>query len=506
MTRLLAIDVGTTNWKAALFSETGDLAGRCEVPAVTHRDSSGQFYDPGEMWAGIAKAVRGLPEGGRSPAAVCVTSMAEAGVPIGSDGNPVYPAITWFDPRSLPQAKELERRVGAKRLFEITGLDPNPIFSLPKIAWIRDNEPDVFSRIRHWLSVADYINYRLCGEIVTDYSLASRTLAFDLSSRGWSGEILEALDVPDRLFAPVRKAGLRIGSVRSEASRETGIAEGTPVILGGHDHHCAFLAAGALLNDVVLDSSGTAESVMTLLPPGKDRPKIFKGMRVGYFIDPDRFASMGGILASGASVDWAIENIWRGPGTGKTENGLAEYEKVIAAAAEAAPGCGGLFFLPHLRGAGAPAWEPRSRGAFVGLRTTHTRSDLMRAVFEGLSFELRVLLDAVEYAFDIKTTGMNTVGGGAKNNFWQTIKADITGLTVNVPDVKDSTAQGAALVAGVGAGVYPDLVSASRRTFRLLQRSEPRPDLRAFFTERYSLYRKIYGQLREINIALAELS
>ena len=505
MTRLLAIDVGTTNWKAALFSETGDLVGGCEVPAVTHRDSSGQFYDPGEMWAGIAEAVRGLPEGGRSPAAVCVTSMAEAGVPIGGDGNPVYPAITWFDPRSLPQAKELERRVGAKRLFEITGLDPNPIFSLPKIAWIRDNEPAVFSRIRHWLSVADYINYRLCGEIVTDFSLASRTLAYDLSTRGWSDEILDSLEVPECLFPSVQTAGFRIGSVRSEASRETGIAEGTPVILGGHDHHCAFLAAGALLKDVVLDSSGTAESVMTLLPQGKDRPKVFKGMRVGYFIDPDRFASMGGILASGASVDWAVENIWRGSG-GEGKNGLSDYGEVIAAASAAAPGSGGLFFLPHLRGAGAPAWEPRSRGAFIGLRTTHTRGDLLRAVFEGLCFELRVLLDAVEYAFDIKTTGMNTVGGGAKNTFWQTIKADITGLDVNVPDVKDSTAQGAALVAGVGIGVYPDLVAASRSTFRLLQRSAPRPDLRAFYAERYSLYRKIYGQLREINIALAELS
>jgi xylulokinase len=247
-------------------------------------------------------------------------------------------------------------------------------------------------------------------------------------------------------------------------------------------------------------------------------------MRVGFFIDPRRYATMGGVLASGASVEWAIENLWYRPAPGSPNgsagttaaggsassdsaaagHGPVDYSAVVRAVEKIAAGCDGLLFLPHLRGAGAPAWEPRSRSAFVGLRSGHSREHLMRAVYEGLCYELRILLEAVENSVDVHAPALNTVGGGAKNSVWQRIKADVLGIPVNVPDVKDATSQGAALIAGVGAGVYPNFTEASRATFRPLHRFEPHPEAHRFYEKRFSLYAKLYDSLREVNIGLAE--
>jgi len=295
-----------------------------------------------------------------------------------------------------------------------------------------------------------------------------------------------------------------LGTVTSLAAQATNLRKGTPVIMGGHDHHCAFLAAGALLDDHIFDSSGTAESVMTLMSPRHNPPETFKGHRVGCFIDPDRYATMAGILASGASVDWAIKTLWQGAGNGQINGGTSIYEDAMAAAGSVSPGSQGLLYLPHLRGAGGPYWNPGSRGAFVGLRDSHTVSHLMRAVLEGLSLELRVILSSIEEALGTRPTELNTVGGGARNTVWQQIKANITGLPVNVPNVSDATAQGAALLAGIGIGLYADMLDASKQTFRIQTRYEPDPQSLQFYDELYCSYSKLYPQLIQINAELTD--
>ncbi len=498
---VLTVDVGTTNWKVLLFTEAGEIVSKREIPARAERDDYGSIYDPKVMWESIAAAIGDILESneGPEPEAVSITSMGEAGIPLGKDGEPVYPIITWYDSRTIPQARQIEELVGAEKLFEITGLDPNPVFSLAKLVWIKQHEPQVFRKISQWLSVADYINYCLCGEIVTDYSLASRTMAFDLDTGSWSEEILDAVGVSAAIFPPVKAAGTPIGKVSSEAARITHIPAGTPVVLGGHDHHCGYLAAGALLRDCVLDSSGTVESIMTLLKKDADRPRIFRKMRIGYFIEPTRYATMGGILASGRSVEWAIEHIWKSPVSDQKG-----YDRMMAEVAAVPPGAGGILYQPHLTGAGAPYWDPGSRGAFVGLKSSHTRAHLMRALFEGLSFELKVLLETVEAAFDMNVPVLNTVGGGARNAVWQQMKSDITGKQVNIPDIKDATPQGAALLAAVGIGIYRDLQEASKSTFRIKRTFEPREEYQEYYGKLYKIYRQVYGSLADIHNSINE--
>lgn len=495
MANLLGIDVGTTNWKAVVFSQTGDILGSASTAAQTLCDDTGYSYSAEGIWRAVAGVVRKAltDRGTAAPDAVGVASMGETGVPISIDGSPVHPSITWFDTRSNGQADELRRRVGAEKLFRITGLDPHPMFSLPKIAWIRDNDPAAFGRIHRWLSVADYISYRLTGCLATDYSLASRTLALDLDTGRWSDEILQDMNIPESIFPPLLRAGTRLGLVTREAARDTGLAQGTPVVVGAHDHHCAYFAAGDPLEDVVLDSSGTAESVFTLLPAERPRPSDYNGLRVGFSIDPSRYASLSGIPASGVSADWAVQNIC---GDMDVSGG---YESVMRTADSVPAGCNGILFVPHLRGAGAPKQDPVARGAFVGLLSSHTRAHLVRAVFEGLCFELRVVLTAVEEEFGFQISRLHTVGGGARNHAWQQLKADITGLDVCVPDVKEAAAQGAALLAGLGIGVYPSAADALRSVFRLRRRFVPRPEGVEAYEKAFAIYQGLYERLREIN-------
>ncbi len=507
----MGVDVGTTNWKAAVFDEVGHLVALAKTSAVTHYDERGwASYDPGELWRlvadVIAAAVRQTGSAG-GIAAVTVASMAESVVPLDRSGEPVSQVIAWFDTRSLPQAQQLERLLGRGKLYALTGLDPNPIFSVPKIMWYRDHEPEVYAHTKKWLSIADYVNYKLTGETVTDYSLASRTMALNLETGTWSGEILSAAGLQDTSLPEIRPSGTLVGTVTDAAAAETSLLPGTPVVLGGHDHLCGSLGAGVLLDHGVLDSSGTAESLIALSEPGAPIPKEFRGFRLGRYLDPRRYVTWGGIISSGSSIDWALNQFASLTGWGMAGNqGCPDYSEVMAAAAETPPGARGLLYLPHLRGCGAPHWEPRARGALIGLRSTHTQPELVRAVVEGLCFEVKLILDLMERVAGRKIRTLNTVGGGARNAFWQQTKADVTGRTVTVPEIEEATPLGAALLAGLGAGVYGDMVEASRFTYRVRHRFEPVAERQEVYRALFHLYKQAYPALIDLNIGLHDLA
>jgi len=508
MDLLLGVDVGTTNWKAAAFDTNGRLRSIHRSPNVVHYTPDGLgFYDAEEMWASIAalirSAVEDIAEIG-SIAAVAVTGMAEAVVGIDSSGNPTGPIIPWFDTRSIREADLIRERVGEETAFEITGLECNPIFSMPKILWTKSHQPDVYERAVKWLPVVDYINFKLSGKPVTEYTQASRTMAFDIRSNTWSEEMLAAAGLAIGLFPDVKESGARIGTVTRPASTDTGLAEGTPVVLGGHDHLCGSLAAGLLLGNRVLDSSGTAESIIGISAPGQPLPKRFEGLRIGRYLDPGRYVTWGGIIASGRSVDWAIEHFASSGDWGDTGSPI-DYDTINNKIAEAPLGCRGLLYMPHLRGAGAPYWNPSARGAFVGLRDTHTKSECLRAVMEGLCMEARHILEITEKVFGNTVDTLNTIGGGARSAVWQQIKADITGRRIEIPEVAEATPMGAALLAGIGVGIYRDQSDASVKTYRVRTHYIPDPERSAVYDRLYRVYRELYPALLNINTTLTEM-
>lgn len=508
MALLLGIDVGTTNWKAAVFDESGKLVCIKKTPTITRYDEKGWgYYDPDEMWNNVSSVIRQAVEccGRENIGAVSVTSMAESVVPIDRDGNTYYPVIAWFDTRSRKEAKEIIDTVGKQKIFEITGLDPNPIFPVPKIMWIRKNDPDAYKKAFKWLQMSDFINFKLSGEYVTDYTLASRTLAFDINNNEWSDKIIDAVNIPEHMLPSIVESGKVIGRVNKKASESTGIPEGVPVVMGGHDHPCATIPSGALLGRKILDSSGTAESFLFVSGKGEKVPKENKGQRVCRHLDPSRYVLWGGIIASGISVDWGFKRFasvdeW---GFEKIEYTYASLEGKIE---KVSPGSNGAMYLPHLRGSGAPYWDPRAKGAFIGLKSTHTSIDLMRALFEGLSFQARMIVEMEEHVAGCKTESLCAVGGGTKIKLWQQIKADITGKVIEVLEDEDATVLGAALLAGIGIGVYKDMEEASKvATSRGSKRIDPDPQNRELYDKLYDIYCGAYDALIEINSRLDEM-
>lgn len=507
MAVLLGIDVDTTDWKAAAFDEDGKPICIKKTPTITRYDEKGWgYYDPDEIWNNVSSVIRQAVEccGRENISAVSVTSMAESVVPIDKDKNTYYPVIAWFDTRSRKEAKELIDTIGRQKIFEITGLDPNPIFSVPKIMWIRENDPDAYNRVYKWLQMSDYINFKLSGEFVTDYTPASRTLAPDIHKNEWSDEILNTMNIPKDTFPSIVESGKVIGKVNKKASEITGIPKGVPVVMGGHDHPCSTIPSEAILGRKILDSSGTAESFLFVSGKGENVPKGNKGQRVCRHLDPSRYVLWGGIIASGASVDWGFKRFasideW---GFEKIEYTYASLMDKIEAVS---PSSNGVMYLPHLRGSGVPYWDPRTKGAFIGLKSTHTSPELMRSVFEGLSFQARMIAEMEEDVAGYKVESLCIVGGGTKIKLWQQIKADITGKVIEIPEVEDATALGAALLAGVGVGIYKDMEEASRVVSKNNKRIWPNPQNRELYDKLYEIYKDAYNALVETNTRLDEM-
>ena len=508
MAVLLGIDVGTTNWKAAAFSEEGRLLAIRTLPTAIEHSADGQaYYEPVLMWKAIAGLIREVVRDTQSHGpvdAVAVTGMGEAVVAIDAAGEPVGHIVPWFDTRSAEQADRIRDALGAQKVFEVTGLECNPIFTLAKIMWIRENQPEIYAKVSRWLSVVDYINLKLTGVPLTDYTEASRTLMLDLRANAWSGEMLAVAGVDQATLPDIEQSGTRIGTVAHTAARETGLPGGVQVVLGGHDHLCGSLAAGVLLGRRVLDSSGTAESIVGFSEIDQPLPAAFQGLRLGRYLDPRRWVTWGGIIASGRSVDWAIDTFASLESLGVAGSRIS-YDAVNAAVAQAPLGSRGLLYLSHLRGCGAPYWNPRGRGALVGLRDTHTQADCLRAVIEGLCFEARLILEVTEEVFGSAVSTLSTTGGGARSSVWQQIKADVTGKEVEIPEVEEATVLGAALLAGIGVGIYRDQVEASQRTYRARTRYTPNPANRDAYDALYQVHRELYGALLPANLKLAEI-
>lgn len=461
---LLAIDVGTTNWKVAAFDTDGKAVCIEKMPAATHYDEQNHsYYKPHEIWGGISALIKTVVHKCDGDIiGVSATSMAEAVVPIDGAGDECFDIITWFDTRSIMEAEYIVSAIGKDKLYRITGLDPNPIFSLCKMLWVRNHYPEVYDRSVKWLQMTDYILYKLTGVMATDYTLASRTLAFDILKNTWSDEILDTLHMDKSLFPDVTESGTVIGSVSPGVSRATGLAINTPVVMGGNDHPCAALPAGVLNGRKVLDSSGTAESIILISQRNKTPEMTFCGQRTCRFLDSTRYALWGGIISSGASFEWIYRTL-----TSVEEWGFDQsyygYQDVLSQLDDVPPGSNGLLFIPHLRGSGAPNWNPRMKGSFLGLTSTTTQKEMLKAVMEGLSFQARMIVDMHRELSREDIEALCVVGGSGKNAVWQQIKADVLQLPVEICEESDATALGAAMLAGIGAGVYQDMIDATKK-------------------------------------------
>ena len=498
---IAGIDIGTTNIKALVFDQCGRELASSSRPTPTHYPRPRwAYHKPDEIWQCTMDVLRETTSrigDARKIAGIAVTSMGESGVPLDMNGNATSDIIAWFDGRTDSQAKWLEEKIGRARIYELSGVPLRPIFGMCKILWLKENEPEAYAQTTSWLNVADYVAFLLSGEMATDYSLASRTLMFDLSQLDWSETLIELAGISRGLFPPAVASGTALGKVRRDVARDTGLSTETVVSSGGHDHVCGAFAVGAVNPDTLLNSMGTAEALCISGKHPTFNPDIAQqGYNTGAHVAPGRFYVLGGIYTSGGSIEWL---------KGILGHDL-EFETLISEAEMAPPGSLGVCFQPHLRLGNPPHNDPKSRGAFVGLTADVTRGILFRSILEGLAFEYRLSLDAITSHPEIdRPKRIIAIGGNTKNRLLMRIKASVLNQPILIAEVEESAALGASILGGLGAGVYTDAASALSQIQYNTQTVDPVPDLTDLYDQRYeTVYRHLYPALHPLNSYISD--
>lgn len=448
---LIGLDLGTTYFKALAVDDEGRPRASASIPTPASDEGDGRVvYYPDAVWEAVCKLLHAVLRDIREPiVGIACSSMGEAGFLLDSRGRPLGPAIAWFDPRTQAVARSLQERAGKDRIRAITGLTPDFTYSLNKIVWIRQHHPDAFRQGRCWLGMADWVAYRLSGVAATDYTLASRTMAFDLRAETWSNELLELADVDASIFPAVRPSGTVLGDLTAQAASETGLPAQTAVCVGGHDHLCAALAVGAVNEGVLLNSCGTTETFLSALDVnGLERALPDVSIAVGHHLFPGLFYAMTTLRTSGLSVDWFVRHMLTSQQRSPAELGRQASSSPV--------GARGLLFYPYFRDASDDRHAAGSSAVLVGVRDYHTNADLARALLEGLGFEARRMLDRLSPLLSVRPTIVRAVGGSTRNATWMQIKADVTGVTLEACDITEASAYGAALLAGLGVGVFGD--------------------------------------------------
>ncbi|OHE75795.1 MAG: hypothetical protein A2107_03185 [Verrucomicrobia bacterium GWF2_62_7] len=509
MSYLVGIDLGSTSLKAVIY----DLAGRAVAkasrptqvfnPDPAHPDWA--IWKPEQIWGGTAEALREAVSRLDDPKkirAIAVTGMGMDGVPVDKDGRWLYPFISWHCPRTAPQHAWWMEHVGAEKQFAITGNQLWAINSALRILWMRENEPAVLDKTDKWLLIEDFVNFMLCGVRATDYSMASNTLLFDQRTRRYSDELLRLSGVERRWLCDPLPSGTPLGEVHAQAAAATGLPAGTPVILGGHDFLCGMLPVGAFKPGVVLDVMGTWDIVTVAISQPVLTPAV---QRMGWWIDShvarDMYAAMGTAVAADM-LEWFRREYGQPEKAQAAASGGKDWDYLMAAAEASPPGARGVMFLPHMSGCTIPVPDPKSKGAFIGLRNVATKGDMLRAIIEALNFQFLEIMAGLGTAVGVAPQKLVAGGGGTSNPFWMQNRADMAGRAIEAPAVEETTPLGAAILAGIGVGLYKNEEDAFRQVYRPGRVYEPDLKLTAFYAERFEVFRKIYPALKEISAAL----
>jgi len=498
---LLGVDVGTTGSKALLIDSGGALKATAttEYPMMTPQPQWAEQH-PDEWWrATVASIKRVMGESAILPnqvAAIGLTGQMHGLVLLNGRGNVLRPCIMWNDQRSAKECLAITNAVGEGKLLELTGNPVLPGFTAPKVLWVREHEPEVYGHISNILLPKDYIRYRLTRSFLSDVSDASGTSMFDVGRRRWSDEMVQALNIPREWLPDVTESPVPSSSVSSQAAKETGLLEGTPVVGGAGDQAAQAVGAGVIKEGVVSVTIGTSGVVFASSDAFRPHGKLHAFCHAV----PNTWHVMGVMLSAGGSFRWYRDALCGWDKVKADVLGRDVYDLLTNEAAEIPPGCEGLIFLPYLGGERTPHPDPDARGVFFGLTLRHTKAHLTRAVLEGVSFGLRDSLELMR-SLGISIKQVRASGGGAKSPFWRQLLADVFNTEIVTVNVTEGAAYGAALLAGVGAGFYKDVSEACEKTTRIAGSVRPGPSAAIYekYYRRYcSLYPAVAGEFKEL--------
>ena len=487
---LLGLDIGTSAVKALLLGTNGDVAGSVttEYPFFSPRPGWSE-QNPEDMWQATITAIKGVMAKfnvtGEAILGIGLSGQMHSSVFLDGQHEVIRPAILWNDVRTSAECRYIEETVDRQMLLEEVC---NPVlegFTLPKLLWLRKHEPQNFAKVRYLVLPKDYVRYRLTGNLQMEVSDAAGMLMMNVRQQTWSEPVLRALDLSSEILPPIIGSGEIAGTISPDVADLTGLKKGTPVVGGGADNACGAVGSGVVTPGRGMVSLGTSGVLLAHLA----EPKLITHGTVHMFNSciPGQFYMMGVMLSAGLSLNWLRRQLRR-----ESES----YDALTKRAASAPPGSRGLVFLPYLTGERTPHGDANARGSFVGLSATHGEAELTRAVLEGVAFGL---CDSVELLRSAgwKGTAIRALGGGARSPLWKEIIASATGLVLEEINVDEGPALGAAILAGVGAGVYGSVSEASDSIIAVERVVEPNPSWRQTYTELHEVYKGLYRALKE---------
>ena len=494
---ILVIDVGTTSARSMMFDRD------FRVVASSSREYQNSYpgpllveQDPDVWWRAALETSKASMErkpAGAGVAAVIVTSQRATIIPVDKNGKCLRPAILWQDNRSIPQCDRIRESVGLTEIYKRTGLKINPYFSLPKILWVKEHEPDIFAATHKFLLVHDFILHRLTDRFVTDQSHASRTMAYNLK-RHWDDDILKAAGVDAGKFCRAVPSGERVGTITAGAARLTAIPEGTPVYAGAGDQQAAAVGMGAISTGTFMANTGTGSFVLSPI----DQPVLDPQERVLCTIAavPGKWLQEAGMYTTGSVYRWFRDQMSSREVETARERGVDPYDLLNEQAAAAPVGSSGVIWIPHFTGSLAPYWNPISKGVLFNLSLGTTRGEVIRALLEGIAIEIGKNIAIME-EIGGEAREIRVAGGASKSPFFNQIQADVYGTQVVTTNFAEATALGAALLAAASLGWHPSLEKAVENVVQIVSRYEPYPAAHARYNDIAKLQHELYRALQE---------
>jgi xylulokinase len=494
---LLGIDIGTGGSRAVLINETGGIVAAATVdhePFASPQTGWAE-QDPNDWWRASAEAIRTVlaNDNVRADAigGVGLSGQMHGAVLLNERDEVTRPALIWCDQRSDVQCKQLTESIGASKLIQLTCNPALTGFTLPKLLWVRDNEPQLWRQVRTVLLPKDYVRFKLTGEKATDVADASGTLLFNVAERTWSEEMMSATRMNSSLLPRVYESPEITGRVSTEAAQLTGLPAGTPVVAGAGDQAGGAVGIGIVQPGAVSATIGTSGVVFA----ATNSPALDPKGRVHTFCHavPGRWHVMGVTQGAGLSLRWFRDQFGAGEGAGDP------YDRMTAEAERIPPGSNGMLWAPYLMGERTPHLDPHARAALVGVTASHTKGHVIRAIMEGVAFSLR---DSFEI-FNEMQVPVGTIklgGGGARSALWRQIQADIYGHPVSTVEAEEGAAYGVALLAGVGVNVWPTVDAACATVVRTRTTVDPDESAQRIYEQQYKSYRALYPALRSIQV------
>lgn len=499
MEYLLGIDIGTSGTKTVLFDKDGSTVASSTFEYPMYQPDIGWAeQDPDDWWKATCYTIKAvLSKSGVNPKnikGVGLSGQMHGAVLLDGEGNVLRKAIIWCDQRTELECGQITGLIGAERLIQITANPALTGFTASKIMWVKNNEPQIFKKIKKILLPKDYIRFRLTGEYATEVSDASGMQLMDIPKRQWSGEVLDKLGIERSQLGEMYESQEVSGKVNHTGAELTGLREGTPVVGGAGDQAAGAVGNGIVKPGIVSSTIGTSGVVFAY----SEKISIDPGGRVHTFCHavPDTWHIMGVTQGAGLSLKWFRDNFCIEE---KRVAGLMNTDPYILMDQEAEkvrPGCNGLIYLPYLMGERSPHLDAAAKGVFFGLSAKHEKPDMLRAVMEGVVFSLKDCLEIIK-GMGVEVNEVRASGGGGKSPLWRQMQADVFGTDVATINSSEGPALGVALLAGVGTGLYSSVAEACDTVINVKSRQEPVQEVNREYMKYYKIYCRLYNSLKQ---------